>query len=87
MADWPNPIGDFVDIVGYKRDGPMTATIREGCMAVETGDGATVVTCDVISGLSGAPVLLSENPALPPRLVASVSSRGQGAAFVVTIPP
>ena len=87
VVDWPNPIGAFVDIVGYERDGPMTATIREGCMAVETGDGVTVVTCDVISGLSGAPVLLSENPAFTPHLVASVSSRGQGAAFVVTIAP
>lgn len=87
VANWPDPIGAFVDIIGYERDGPASATIREGCMAIKTGDGVTVVTCDVITGLSGSPVLLQQDPADPPQLVASVSSRGQGEAYVVAIAP
>ena len=87
VADWPDPIGAVVDIVGYERGGPKTATIREGCRGVETGAGVTAVTCDVITGLSGSPVLLQASPDTPPRLVASVSSRGQGVAFVVAIAP
>lgn len=87
VADWPDRIGGFVDIVGYERDGSKSATIREGCMAIEDGQGVTVVACDVITGISGSPVLLSARPEDPPRLVAAVSSRIQGTAIVVVIAP
>ena len=87
VADWPHPIGEFVDIVGYERDGPRSPTIRESCRAVESMDTVTVVTCSVITGISGSPVLLSDRPQDPPRLVASASSRGDGVAYVVSIAP
>ncbi|MEO6298823.1 MAG: trypsin-like serine protease [Paracoccaceae bacterium] len=91
VVDWANPIGAFVNIVGYQRGGPDGATIREGCTAIESDGGVTAVTCDVISGLSGAPVVLRENPNLPPVLVATVSSRSVGVggalAIVVSIAP
>ena len=89
VADWADPVGALVDIVGFERGGPKTATIREGCLGVETGQGVTTVNCDLITGLSGSPVLLQSGPDAPPRLVASVSSRGQhgGVAFVVAIAP
>ena len=91
VVDWPTPIGYFVDIVGYERGGPDAATIREGCTAIDSAEGVTAVTCDVVSGLSGAPVLLRENPDDSPRLVATVSSRdtggGAGLAYVVSIVP
>lgn len=91
VAGWPDPMGSFVDIVGYERGGPNTATLREGCTAIEAQDGVVAVTCAVVSGLSGAPVVLSRDPALPPQLVAAVSSRstgaGQSLALVVAIAP
>jgi V8-like Glu-specific endopeptidase len=91
VVDWPRPIGDFVDVVGYERGGVPGATIREGCTAISSTEGVTAVTCDLVSGLSGAPVLLRENPDAPPRLVATVSSRGTGAAtglaYVVSVAP
>ena len=91
VAEWPNPMGAFVDIVGYERDGAAAATIREGCTAIDSQNGVVAVTCAVISGLSGAPVLLSGAPDQPPQLVATVSSRSNGAgqalAFVVTLAP
>lgn len=87
VEPWPDPIGAFVDIAGYERDGPPGLWLREGCMGVEAGSGVALVTCDVVAGLSGAPVLLQGRPEDAPRLVATVSSRGQGAAFVVAIAP
>lgn len=87
IADWTAPVGDLVDIVGYERGGPKSATIREGCMAMGSRDGVTLVTCDVITGLSGSPVLLSDNPQDPPRMVANLSARWDGAAFVVAVAP
>ena len=91
MADRPDPLGSFVDIVGYERGGPAGATLRDGCTAIQAQDGVVAVTCAVVSGLSGAPVLLSGDPDQPPTLVAIVSSRstgpGQALAFVVTLAP
>ena len=86
IADWPDPLGSLVDIIGYERGGPRSATLRENCLAVEAGPGVTVVACDVISGLSGAPVVLHD-PSGTARLVGAVSSRGNGMAYVVTIAP
>lgn len=91
VADWADPLGSFVDITGYERGGADQATIREGCTAIEAEGGVVAVTCNVVSGLSGAPVVLGGDPAQPPQLVAIVSSRGTGAgqalAFVVTLGP
>lgn len=84
---WPNPMGAFVDIAGFEREGAPGLRLREGCMVIEAEAGVAVATCDVVAGLSGAAVLLQDRPDDPPRLVASVSSRGQGAAFVVEIAP
>jgi protease YdgD len=87
VTDWSDPIGAFVDIVGYERDGSRSATIREGCMGIQDGQGVAVVTCDVITGISGSPVVLRDRPEDPPRLVAAVSSGAEGAAIVVAIAP
>jgi len=87
VADWPEPIDAMVDIVGYERGGSKTATIRQGCLSIDTWDGVTTVTCDLITGLSGSPVVLSQSPDSPLRLVASVSARGIGVGYVVTIAP
>ncbi len=87
VADWPEPVGAFVDIVGYERDGPKAVTRRQGCLAVKSGKGVIVVTCEVITGLSGSPVLLDSPSGGPPQFVATVSSRSGDHAFVVAIAP
>jgi len=43
--------------------------------------------CDLTTGISGGPVMLSSGAGDPQRLVASVSSRSQGATFAVAIAP
>lgn len=93
LIDWPDPIGSFVEIVGYEQRMPYHPLIRQGCRATESSRiGVTLTTCDVIGGLSGAPVVLSFDTDGPPYLVAEVSSRaitvtGSGLAYVVSIAP
>lgn len=79
--------GAFVDIAGYERAGVPGLRLREGCMVIEAEAGVAVANCDVVAGLSGAAVLLQGPADDAPRLVASVSSRGRGAAYVVEIAP
>jgi protease YdgD len=87
LDDWPNPLSALVDIVGYERGGSLNATIREACRAIDTVAGVTTLGCDAIVGISGAPVMLRLGVGGAPRLVASVSSRGDAGAFVVAIAP
>ncbi len=91
VADWSDPVASFVDIVGYEHPTPLQPMIREGCTALDTTQGVTSVNCQVVGGLSGAPVILRLNPDDPPQLVAEVSSRakisGQALALVVSIAP
>ena len=84
---WPLPTGAFVDIAGFERAGAPGLRLREGCVVIDAEAVVAVAGCDVVAGLSGGAVLLQDRPDAPPRLVASVSSRGQGAAFVVEIAP
>lgn len=87
LSEWHAPLSGPVDIVGYERGGPLSATIREGCLTLDTTAGVTSLGCDVITGISGAPVLVRPAVGDLPQLVASVSSRNQTAAFVVAIAP
>jgi protease YdgD len=88
VTGWLEPIGDLVDIVGYERDGPKAATIRKGCVAVETDEAVAALACDVITGLSGAPVVQPGNPGDPALgVVAIVSARLGGSALVVQVAP
>lgn len=74
VADWPlgGRKGVQVDIVGYGRDRPFMASIRAGCPAVDAINGVTLLDCQAVPGLSGAPVVLA-GPGKP-MLVAVVSS-------------
>jgi hypothetical protein len=87
LSDWPDPLSARVDIVGYERGGSLSATIREACRTLDTAAGVTTLGCDAIVGISGSPVMLRPGAGHPPRLVASVSSRGQSGSFVVAIAP
>ena len=87
VQEWPNPVGEFVDIVGYEKGRSKDAMLREGCTALYEVQGVVVESCDVITGISGAPVLVQVPPEEAPPLVAVVSSRGQGLGFVVPLAP
>lgn len=84
---WPDPLGAFADILGFQRAGPGAMVRREGCMALGGAAGVVVLNCDVVSGLSGAPVFLQGKPDASPTLVAIVSSRTEGRAYVVSLAP
>jgi hypothetical protein len=73
--------------VGYESRGSLTATIHKGCRTLDTAAGVTTLGCNLITGISGSPVVVSLGAGDLPRLVAAVSSRSQSAAFVVAIAP
>ncbi|MGV8987330.1 MAG: trypsin-like serine peptidase [Cypionkella sp.] len=92
VADWQDLRGSVVTIIGYEHVRPDEPMLRDGCGAIERHAGVTTVGCDVVGGLSGAPVLLRLNANNPPLLVAEVSSRGaaedgEGLAYVVSVAP
>ncbi|MBI1170771.1 trypsin-like serine protease [bacterium] len=92
LIDWPDTTGFVVDIAGYEHPMPYHPMIRQGCPVTESATGVALVGCDVVGGLSGAPVVLSLNEDDPPDLLAEVSSRGRtsagsGVAYVVQIAP
>jgi protease YdgD len=76
VQDWPDPVGEFVDIVGYEKGRSKDAMLREGCTALQQAQGAVVESCDV-----------KVPPEKAPPLVAVVSSRAQGVGFVVPLAP
>ncbi|MEO8241259.1 MAG: trypsin-like serine protease [bacterium] len=71
VADWPAVAFDplTVDIVGYGRDRPFMASIRQDCEVLDRANGVALLYCAVVPGLSGAPVTLKGQ-----RLVAVVSA-------------
>lgn len=85
IEPWPEPAGDFADILGYERDGPDHVTRREGCMALAEAAGVVTLACDVVSGLSGAPVFRQTRPEGAPALVGILSARSPGRAYALTI--
>lgn len=87
LSDWHAPLEAQVDIVGYESRGSLSATIRQGCRTLDTAAGVTSLGCDLITGISGSPVLVRPGAGDLPRLVAAVSSRSQSVAFVVAIAP
>lgn len=93
LIDWPQPTGSSVEIVGYEHRMPYHPVIRQGCLVTDSGmTGVALAACDVVGGLSGAPVVLSLIMDAPPYLVAEVSSHamtatGRGLTYAVSIAP
>jgi len=84
----PWPTAPLLDIVGYGRDRPQIASIRQGCTALSNQGGAWLLDCPVLPGLSGAPVLLSGGQAVVGVVSASVGPAVAGVqALVVPLAP
>lgn len=69
--------GDAVAVVSYAHDRSEAPSLQETCHILEQRrDGVTILTCDIDSGASGAPVL-----AVPvqgrAQIVAIISARGE----------
>lgn len=73
------PKGDPLALVGYRNDRRHAPTLITGCDAFRTGTEVLFLTCPVVSGNSGSPVLVGNGPAA--RVVAVVSARGRGGAY------
>lgn len=58
VVDWPAGAVS-VDIVGYGRDRPLIASIREMCPWLADEHDAKLMGCAVVPGLSGAPAVLA----------------------------
>ncbi len=71
VTDWPAKTASAVtvDVVGYGRDRPFMASIRPGCEVLDKANGVALLYCEVVPGLSGAPVTLPGR-----KLVAVVSA-------------
>ena len=87
VQDWPET-ATVVDIVGYGRDRPQIASIRQGCLAGDRMLGARLLDCPVLPGLSGAPVVLTGGQVMVAVVSASVGTRVAGVqALLVPVAP
>ena len=77
------PPDQTVSLVAYANGRMNTAAISEGCVPISPIEGLLFLTCAVISGNSGAPVLVDGPEGL--AVVAVVSSRGAGGAYAARV--
>lgn len=87
VVDWPADL-TAVDIVGYGRDRPLIASIRQDCPFVSDDLGAKRLGCAIVPGLSGAPAVIAGSRDLVAVVTTSVGTWVQGeATLVVPIAP
>lgn len=55
VATWDG--ADPVSIVAYGEDRPQAASLREGCQTMDLGAPLYEISCSVVGGVSGAPVI------------------------------
>lgn len=85
VVAWPHPAGEFVDILGYPREGSGALMRREGCAVLSEEAGVVTLACDVVSGLSGAGVFRQLPEGAAPELVALVVARSPGRAYALVL--
>jgi protease YdgD len=92
MPESPFPAGGTVSIVAYGRDRPYIPSLRDQCSILDMGPGLALLDCEVVPGVSGAPVVVDGPDGR--RVVAVVSAIAdttraemQGRALVVQIAP
>lgn len=68
-------ISDAVTLVSYGRDRESHASIQEDCTIVGRADAVTALTCSVVPGSSGAPILRQTPTGF--EVVAVVSAMGE----------
>lgn len=87
ITEWP--AGQVsVDIIGYGRDRPQIASIRQGCPFLLDEVGVKLMDCAVVPGLSGAPAVVSGSQSLVALVSTSIGPRVKGTqSLVVPIAP
>ena len=79
---------ELVDLLGYGRDRPQIASIRAGCSVLDQVQGAWLLDCPVLPGLSGAPAVVAGGQGLVAVVSSSVGTRVAGVqALLVPIAP
>lgn len=80
-------VRDVVTIISYGRDRADHASLQEDCEIIDREGGVIALTCDVVAGASGAPILRETPSGL--EIVAVVSAMGefdhQKTAFAVDV--
>ena len=77
LADEAPPTGAEVTVISYAHDRAEAPSLQETCHVLDQRrDGVTILTCDIDSGASGAPVLEMTPQGLA-RIVAIISARGE----------
>ena len=64
--------GDAVTVVSYGAEREAHASIEEGCLVLETHGAVRLLSCDVVQGSSGAPVMRMTEDG--PEVVAVISA-------------
>jgi protease YdgD len=67
-----------VDVVGYGRDRPQIISIRANCPVLDKVQGAWLLDCPVLPGLSGAPAVMAGGQGLVAVVSSSVGTRVAG---------
>ena len=82
VVDWPANAPAF-DIIGYGRDRPQIASIREDCRFEAWVGAGILLDCAVVAGLSGAPVVVAGQQSVVAVVSASVGTRVNGTQALV----
>lgn len=76
---------DLVTVVSYGRDRETMASIEEGCEILADDGRVHILSCNVVSGSSGAPILRVENGAVEVIAVVSALAEWNGGPVSVAV--
>jgi hypothetical protein len=81
-------VGDDVTVVSYGADREALASIEEGCFVLESHGAVRMLSCNVVQGSSGAPVLrvTEEGPEIVAVIAAMATDRtGRDVSMAVAL--
>jgi protease YdgD len=82
----PNALTDRYSLIGYRRDVPEVIRRNDACDWASTEGAVLVLRCRVVSGNSGAPILIQQNGEWQIAAVMAAQGRGGDVASYAVIP-
>jgi protease YdgD len=82
-----NPVATSFTLIAYRRDAPDQITRTDTCAPVPAPDGMLGLTCQVVSGNSGAPVLQQVDSGWQIAGIIVASANGRRLRALAAIPP
>ena len=80
-------ISEIYTLIGYRRDTPDSIYRDEGCTLLQTQPALLMLGCAVVSGNSGAPILLEQSGVWQVAAVMVAAQRGGGAVQSYAVIP